>query len=199
MASFVRRFASNASWQVRTLQLRARSPNLNDYAERWVRLVKQGVYIPIDLLRGELAAPSLDRSHDQEGRRLCHSCSQHPLDARSEFGGFESGPTTIAPAGKGGVTFCAWPFGSVLGRRSIQLARLLVPHCDPRVSCVYKSQPTVSMCSDRSRQAWVLCATQAYTCFWRRSLISSHHCGRTSEAVWISCDHGFFCKTGSEG
>lgn len=41
MASFVRRFASNASWQVRTLQLRARSPNLNDYAERWVRLVKQ--------------------------------------------------------------------------------------------------------------------------------------------------------------
>ena len=44
--------------RVKTMPLPARSPNLNAYAERWVRSVKQECLSEAHLVRGEAAAPS---------------------------------------------------------------------------------------------------------------------------------------------
>jgi len=45
-----------AAGGVRCLALPARSPNLNSYAERWVRFDKRGVLVEPDFVRGELVA-----------------------------------------------------------------------------------------------------------------------------------------------
>ena len=44
--------------RVKTMPLPARSPNLNAYAERWVRIGETGMPVEAHLVRGEAAAPS---------------------------------------------------------------------------------------------------------------------------------------------